>query len=130
MSRTRIVALLLAVSVLAALAVWVVFVRAFWRTNSDFAEQLLASAASDSSLHRELLPAHELEALSPHRHLLAGTPRRVLADETWGALEFGYCLPSGAFTYLTFATNGEPPKPASLTVYVPTSLRSQICLPR
>jgi hypothetical protein len=130
MSRTRVFVYVIALCGTSAIAVWAVSVNAFWRTNRKFAEEIVASAASGSPLYRELLPASELEAVSARRHLLVGKPREVLADETWGALEFGFCFPTGAFAYVTFATEGSPPKPAGLTVHEPTSVESKICLPR
>jgi hypothetical protein len=118
---------IIAVSALAAIATWTVSARRAWRANEDCAPAVLASASSDTFLHRDFLPPSELASLESQRYLLTGEPRRVLADETWGALEFGYCVASGAYVYVTFLSKPAPPKPASLTIYEAGSPWSRVC---
>jgi hypothetical protein len=123
----RILALILVIALPCGVAIWTLSVRSSWGANQEFAAALLASASSDTALYREFLPAEQLAQLASQRRLLTGEPRRVLADETCGAFEFGYCLATGAYAYVTFLKDTDPPKPANLIVYAPGTPRSQIC---
>jgi len=117
----------LALLIFVTVVTWVARHRASWRANEKFAEDLLASARSDTPLHREVLPLEERTALAERRHLLGVKARRVFVDETWGGMEFGYCFSNGAYAYITFLTAGEPPKPASLAVYEPRTTYAEQC---
>ena len=95
--------------------------------NDEFARALIESIRVDSDLHREFLYSDDLAELPSNREFLSGNPRRVLVDETWGTWELGYCFPSGAFVYLTMATEPNPPMPAQVFVHAPKAFRSEIC---
>ena len=113
--------------ILVSAAVWLGRERAFMHANEKFADDLIASAQSDTLLHRQVLSTSDIAALMEKRDLLRGGGRRVLVDETWGAMEFGYCFPSGAYAYLTFPTRGDPPKPATLAVDEPGTTGTDRC---
>jgi len=141
MDRLRTILLCLSTVSIIALGVWKLPGSNLWRTmsgpssslsraNEQFAEAVLASASSDTPFHREVLSANQLSLLASQRPLLAGEPRRVLVDETWGEMEFGYCFASGAYAYITFLDEPAPPKPATLTVYQPSSPSAAICARR
>ena len=119
------------VAILAAVALAVLAIS-FQRDQvvdaaDEFARALIESIRVDSDLHREFLSSDDLAELPSNRDFLSGNLRRVLVDETWGAWELGYCFPSGAFVYLTMATNPSPPKPAQVSVHAPKAFRSEIC---
>jgi hypothetical protein len=118
---------IIAVSAFAVIATWTVSAHRAWRANEDFAAAVLASASPDTPLHRDFLPPSELASLESQSYQLTGEPRRVLADEAWGALEFGYCVASGAYVYITFLSKPAPPKPARLTIYEAGSPWSRVC---
>jgi hypothetical protein len=125
-TSTMIVAVV-GVLILVTVAVWYGRERALWHANETFADNLIASAQLDTLLHREVLSTPDLAALTKKRDLLVGRSRRVLADETWGTTEFGYCFQGGTYAYLTVPTRGDPPKPATLAVYESATTPADHC---
>lgn len=101
--------------------------RASWHANETFADALLDSARSGTALHGEVLSSNDRQGIAAQRQLIAGVARRVVLDETAGTMEVGYCFPSGSYAYVTFPTDGDPPKPSTFAVHESGSPFARTC---